>query len=154
MNQTKKMEISIQFIFTYLPHVDDRSTETVNLHSLSHLETGLDASYCSYNPLTQTPIMLKMPVRGLFTRTENFTVQSRDISWNFTKCHTSTQKIKQQKPCRMQSKSTFMYPKFHFAILLNRPILLATIVFLFPFFFFLNKEKANLRKNFFPNFLW
>ena len=27
MNQTKKMEISIQFIFTYLPHVDDRSTE-------------------------------------------------------------------------------------------------------------------------------
>ena len=121
---------------------------TVNLHSLSHLETGLDASCCSYNSLTQTPIMLKMPVRGLFTRTENFTVQSRDMSWNFTKCHTSTQKIKQKKPCRMQSKSTFMYPKFHFAILLYRPILLATIVFLFPFFF-LNKEKANLRKNFF-----
>ena len=27
MNQTKKMEISIQFIFTYLPHDDDRSTK-------------------------------------------------------------------------------------------------------------------------------
>ena len=33
---------------------------------------------------TRTPIMLKMPVDGLFTRTENVAVESRDISWSLS----------------------------------------------------------------------
>ena len=54
----------------------------------------------------------------------------------------------------MQSKSAFMYHKFHFAILLNTPISLATIVFLFPKIIYIKKKgkKVICERIIVPNF--